>query len=430
MRPRVYTQALALVLLGVPHSSPAIPVLLDQVALAELRPSEPAILLMRHEDCATETCAAFSQFWSIASDALPTLAMWVANCKREYDSEGGWDACDAVRAMPHATGFDMPHVELSIEVWAEDGVAEWRHYSGVRELQALADFMMSLGGGGARGRGPLPVVQAAAAAAPEWRRDGRERMRCVKWTFEHLHSDRSSDSSAGDAGSRLRVGVDAAGAAYDDDVDDAPYEDDDAGEEGMGWEDDEPGSKDQAGEPHAWPHAHAEDEDGNEDGNAGESSIQREPLRPEDVKPTALYTDLTNRSVALPGGTLLAVAEGHVSWPPPMDRTSRFDVLPAVVSADEVRSILRLINRTAAEGGLALDADPDSVDGMASRERRRAPRTSALASPPLTPHLLPRQNRARHRAPCTYAPYPHIRPPPLRYPQRCPAPYPHPVTLL
>ena len=45
--------------------------------------------------------------------------------------------------------------------------------------------------------------------------------------------------------------------------------------------------------------------------------------------------------------------------------SSRFYVLPALVSREEVQSILALVNGSDAP---VLDADPDSVDGMTSHE--------------------------------------------------------------
>lgn len=47
-----------------------------------------------------------------------------------------------------------------------------------------------------------------------------------------------------------------------------------------------------------------------------------------------------------------------------MKSVSAFSVLPGVVTGDEVRALLKLLNGTS----LPFDADPDTVDGMATHE--------------------------------------------------------------
>ena len=51
-------------------------------------------------------------------------------------------------------------------------------------------------------------------------------------------------------------------------------------------------------------------------------------------------------------------------WPAPIDRTSHLTVLPSLVTLAEVEAILRII----ASHGVGFDADPDTVDGMATHE--------------------------------------------------------------
>ena len=90
------------------------------------------------------------------------------------------------------------------------------------------------------------------------------------------------------------------------------------------------------------------------------------PLRPELVPPTPVFNAwpaAPNGSVTLAGRSQ-EVAEGAVMWDPPLNVTARFAVLPAVVTPAEVAAILALVRGTELE----FDADPDTVDGMATHE--------------------------------------------------------------
>lgn len=86
-------------------------------------------------------------------------------------------------------------------------------------------------------------------------------------------------------------------------------------------------------------------------------------LTPESIPPASIFGDLTNDTIEL-GGVRQEVAFGEVRWNPPINASSPFWVLPAVVRRDEVDAILSLLQGTE----LAFDADPDTVDGMATHE--------------------------------------------------------------
>ena len=89
-------------------------------------------------------------------------------------------------------------------------------------------------------------------------------------------------------------------------------------------------------------------------------------LRPEELPEQPVFRAWqgeSNRSIEL-GGRSQAVAEGEIRWERPLNATARFVVLPAVVRPHEVAAILALVNGTR----LHFDADPDTVDGMATHE--------------------------------------------------------------
>jgi hypothetical protein len=81
-------------------------------------------------------------------------------------------------------------------------------------------------------------------------------------------------------------------------------------------------------------------------------------LRPDDLQPFPQFTAWENTTVA---GR--AVAHGRILQQSEA-RETRFAVLPQVVQLDEVDAILALMN----DPNLVLDSDPDTVDGMSTRE--------------------------------------------------------------
>jgi len=98
-------------------------------------------------------------------------------------------------------------------------------------------------------------------------------------------------------------------------------------------------------------------------------------LTPESILPAPIFRDFANDTIEL-GGVKQAVAFGEVLWKPPMNASSPFWVLPAVVRPDEVDSILALLKGT----DLAFDTDPDTVDGMATHEIFVENRASGLGT--------------------------------------------------
>ena len=89
-------------------------------------------------------------------------------------------------------------------------------------------------------------------------------------------------------------------------------------------------------------------------------------LRPHHLPEIPNFDEWTsNTSVPLVGGDqVVHVARGDMAHLG-VSGSSRFYVLPALVTREEVQSILALVNGSDAP---VLDADPDSVDGMTSHE--------------------------------------------------------------
>jgi hypothetical protein len=89
-------------------------------------------------------------------------------------------------------------------------------------------------------------------------------------------------------------------------------------------------------------------------------------LRPHDLPEIPNFDEWTsNTSVPLDGRhQTVHVARGDMEHLG-VSGSSRFYVLPALVTREEVQSILALVNGSDAP---VLDADPDSVDGMTSHE--------------------------------------------------------------
>ena len=87
-------------------------------------------------------------------------------------------------------------------------------------------------------------------------------------------------------------------------------------------------------------------------------------LRPHDLPEIANYDEWTSNTSVLVGGRRFRVARGDMAHLG-VSGSSRFYVLPALVTREEVQSILALVNGSDAP---VFDADPDSVDGMVSHE--------------------------------------------------------------
>jgi len=86
-------------------------------------------------------------------------------------------------------------------------------------------------------------------------------------------------------------------------------------------------------------------------------------LRPSQVADMEVFDDYINETtVTLPFGDQ-DVAEGSIEHKG-LNHTSHFEVLPSVVTQEEIASILALVD----DEDLELDADPDTVDGMATHE--------------------------------------------------------------
>jgi TPR repeat protein len=87
-------------------------------------------------------------------------------------------------------------------------------------------------------------------------------------------------------------------------------------------------------------------------------------LRPDDVSDLGLYSDWSsNTTVTLTTGARVRVAEGEIAHRG-VEGSSRFALLPQIVTRAEVAAILALANDSALE----FDDDPDTVDGMSTHE--------------------------------------------------------------
>ena len=84
---------------------------------------------------------------------------------------------------------------------------------------------------------------------------------------------------------------------------------------------------------------------------------------PDDIAKTTIYKDWTNKTMTLKGETL-HVSEGSVTWPRPLDRETKFSVLPGLMSEEKIDEVLSLIHSS----NVAFDDDPDTVDAMPTQE--------------------------------------------------------------
>ena len=102
----------------------------------------------------------------------------------------------------------------------------------------------------------------------------------------------------------------------------------------------------------------------------GGSPARYARIRPDDALRLPVFNGFTrNTTVVLPptadgGARQQRVAEAAISWPRPLDVTSRFAVLPGVVTRDEVAAIHALIQ----DAGLDFNNEPDTVDALPSHE--------------------------------------------------------------
>ena len=61
------------------------------------------------------------------------------------------------------------------------------------------------------------------------------------------------------------------------------------------------------------------------------------------------------------------VLDGYISWPPPLKKKTRFSMLPGIMSRDEVRRVLELVDPVG-KPRLALNENLDTVDSMKAHE--------------------------------------------------------------
>ena len=86
-------------------------------------------------------------------------------------------------------------------------------------------------------------------------------------------------------------------------------------------------------------------------------------LLPNQINQPKVYTDWINTTVQLPTSQhTLTVAQGHVQWLPPVNRSTKFSVIPQIMSATQVKKALKLL-RTA-----NFNTNLDTVDAMPTHE--------------------------------------------------------------
>ena len=84
---------------------------------------------------------------------------------------------------------------------------------------------------------------------------------------------------------------------------------------------------------------------------------------PDDIAQATVYKEWTNKTTTLNGETL-AVSEGSITWPLPLDRETKFSVLPGLLSEEKIDEVLSLIRSSK----LPFDRDLDTVDAMPTQE--------------------------------------------------------------
>ena len=95
--------------------------------------------------------------------------------------------------------------------------------------------------------------------------------------------------------------------------------------------------------------------------------VPNKHLLPSDVEPMAVYGDWTNTTERDTHGNPQVVAEGSITWPHPLNRETKFAVLPGLMKQDEVEEAMEVLE---ADGiaGIGFDENVDSVDAMPAHE--------------------------------------------------------------
>ena len=85
-------------------------------------------------------------------------------------------------------------------------------------------------------------------------------------------------------------------------------------------------------------------------------------LDPSDIENLTVYNDWRNETMTLNGETI-PVAKGHITWPLPLGRKTKFSVLPSLFPREEIDKVLGVLRRYK-----NFDGDIDSVDRMPTHE--------------------------------------------------------------
>lgn len=86
-------------------------------------------------------------------------------------------------------------------------------------------------------------------------------------------------------------------------------------------------------------------------------------VEPSDVAQTTVYSDWTNGTVTVKGETM-RVSRGSITWPAPLERETKFSVLPGLLPSDTIDQVKSLLNPSKVD----FDKTLDSVDAMPTRE--------------------------------------------------------------
>ena len=93
------------------------------------------------------------------------------------------------------------------------------------------------------------------------------------------------------------------------------------------------------------------------------SSCTAQRLLPRQINKLQVYNKWTNTTVQLPHSKVsITVANGHVTWPAPINRITKFSVIPAIMPASQVQRALTILRKVPFDTGL------DSVDAMPTQE--------------------------------------------------------------
>jgi len=85
-------------------------------------------------------------------------------------------------------------------------------------------------------------------------------------------------------------------------------------------------------------------------------------LDPYDIANLTVYKDWKNETMTLNGETI-PVAKGHITWPLPLGRKTKFSVLPSLFPREKIDKVLGVLRRYK-----NFDGDIDSVDRMPTHE--------------------------------------------------------------